>query len=371
MYEQLNFKSWPFQTVPDENFARVWAGRAKTKAQLDQLIRKIQLVPRSSLRLLWANFGMGKTHTLLHIRHLCNQTGNKLIPLYAVMPNRPSSFLDVYRAIISELPFAYLGDQLVKMGNVSSGNLALNPMFSRSPGVVSALLAMRGGDLERSIVARQWLTAQPGLSARDLRAIGITSRIKTAEDAILALTSLVQLATFNLKPVGKLVILLDEYQRIGELSSSIRIQINAGIHAFFNANPTNLDLTLTFSFGRQDNVAYLLSSELKSRAAPETISLDVLTEFEAFEFLRDLFNQFRIQQDDRWAYPFSPETVKAIVARIAQEKALTPRRLMLYGDHILSEVLSNREANNTSEIALDEIASLLSNSRLGALDMDE
>jgi hypothetical protein len=55
MFEQLNFREWPFRTTADEAFASVWAGRAKTREQIDRLLRKMQLFPKSGLHVLWAN----------------------------------------------------------------------------------------------------------------------------------------------------------------------------------------------------------------------------------------------------------------------------------------------------------------------------
>lgn len=373
MLEELNLRAWPFQTVPDGDFAKVWAGRRGVKEQINGLLRRMQLSPKSSLRLLWANFGMGKTHTLLHIKHLCSQTANVLIPLYAVMPNRPTAFLDIYRAIVSELPFEFLGEQLVKVGYQAPGGVKLHPMFERTPGLVDALLAIRRGsdDIERTTAARQWISAQPGLGARELRTIGVTSRIKTAEDAIQALTALTKLAVFNAKTPAKLVVLLDEYQRVGEWKPNIRAEINAGMHGYFNANPSSLEMFLSFSFGRQENVGYLLSGELRSRAAPEALSLDVLGKAEALEFLHELLDTFRLKPDGRWAYPFSPEALDGMVEHIARTKALTPRRLMLYGDHILQQSIILRTNDPTSEITSQMVRRWLSDPMLGALDVDE
>ncbi|MBC7250087.1 MAG: hypothetical protein H5T62_07365 [Anaerolineae bacterium] len=370
MYEHLNLRAWPFQVVPDPEFATFWAGRRQTKKQLERLLWKMQFAPKSGLHLLWANFGMGKTHTLLHLQHLCQQTQGRLIPVYAVMPKRAGGFLEVYRMIVSGLPYDFLRDQLVKVGNSWSGSLALHPMFSKSPGVVNAILAIRSGDAEKATFARQWLIAQPGLTARHRRTIGVTYRIKTPEDAINALTTLTRLATFNLNPPTKLVIMLDEYQRIGELKQRVRSEINAGLHSYYNEHPNGLEVILSFSFGREDNVAYLLSDELKSRAEPQSISLDVLSPGEAIEFIRDLLAQFRLREDERWAYPFSPEAVETLVGHIAQAKALTPRRLMLYANHVLLESQFARGPDDTSEIMSQEVKELLTDPRLGEMDVD-
>jgi hypothetical protein len=369
MYGNFNLRAWPFQTVPDPNFAKVWAGRKQAKVKIDAMLKKLQLVPKSSLYLLWANFGMGKTHTLMHMQYLCGQTKGVLIPVYAVMPNKPAGFVDVYREIVAGLPLDYLGEQIVRLGASSPGGVSLNPMFSKSPGVVNALLALRKGEIESTTAALQWLKAQPGLSTANMRQINVTYRIKTAEDAIHALKALTKLATYQCHPNAKLMILIDEYQRIGELKPSIRNEINAGMHAFFNSTPTGLMLMMSFSFGRKENVSFLLSNELKSRAEPEAFSLDVLEPGQAAEFLGDLLAQFRIQPDDRWAFPFSQQAVNALIHAISRKKSLTPRRIMLYANHILTERLVNEpEAKNA--ISDKEVVASLEKLRPDEFDID-
>ena len=131
--------------------------------------------------------------------------------------------------------------------------------------------------------------------------------------------------------------MLDEYQRIGELKPRVLSEINAGLHSYYNEHPNGLEILLSFSFGREANVAYLLSDELKSRAEPQSISLDVLSQVEGIEFIRDLLAQFRLREEEGWAYPFSAEAVATLVKQISKTKALTPRRLMLYANHVLLE----------------------------------
>ena len=372
MYDQLNLKSWPFQVVPDADSARIWAGRRQTRQQLERLLRKMQLAPASALRLFWANFGMGKTHTLMHLCHLCRQTKNHLIPVYAVMPKQPTKFLDVYRAIAMELPYAFLGEQLVKVGNNVGGSVKTSPLFAKAPGVDSALLAMRKDDSELETIARQWLAAQPGLSKPQLKAIDVNYVIKTPEEAINALTALTKLATFKIEPVGKLVIMLDEFQRIGELRPGITRDINTALHTYFNENAKGLELFLTFSFGRQDNVKFLLSSEIQSRADTETISLDALTEREGAEFLQDLLGQFRVKPDDRWAYPFTPEAVITIVKHIATHKQVTPRRIIKLADYLLREqLLADNSPIEFSGITSVEASRILSDPEIAGLDADD
>ena len=143
------------------------------------------------------------------------------------------------------------------------------------------------------------------------------------------------------------------------------------MHRYYNSNPSGLETILTFSFGRRENVAYLLSGELKSRAEPDSLSLDVLTETEALEFLRDLLAQFRIRTDGCWAYPFSPEALEVIVKHIAGTKNLTPRRLMQYGNHVLQKSVYMHGPNHDTEIRAQEVHDCLADPELGALDVDQ
>jgi len=374
-FENYNLREWPFRTSADEKYASVWAGRKATKVQLDRLLRIMTIVPSSALHVFWANFGMGKTHSLYHIKHLCSKTSGQIIPIYAVMPKRSTGFLELYRAIVE--PFLtvemsdYLGRQLVDLGQNNRGsNVALHPMFANSPGVVRAILALRSGNLEAIETAKQWISGTPGISPRALTAIGISYRIKTPEAAISALSTLINLVTWGGAKQKQILLMLDEFQRIGELNTQVGSQVNSSLHTIFNAHPTGLQLFLTFSFGRKENVDFLLSSELKSRAQPLTINLDVLSQEESVMFLADLLGEFRITKDEqRPLYPFSKEAVNTMMKKIAQRKTLTPRRIMLYADHIMKEHYLNVD-ESLEEISENEVQSMLEALEQGELDID-
>ena len=252
-FENLNLREWPFRTTADENFASIWAGRSNTQVQIDRLLRRFQFFPSSGLHILWANFGMGKTHTLYHLRYRCQQIKSKpqIIPVYAVMPKRSTGFLELYREIVQGLPYDYLRKQLQIIGSNYKGSIALHPMFNRSPGVVKALLSMNPEDIETSTTAMQWLAAQQGLSKSDLNLINVSYRIKTPEDAINALSALTSLACYDPDPTksNRLLVMIDEYQRVGELRPKISSENNASLHTYFNQHPTNLQLIYLFPLG--------------------------------------------------------------------------------------------------------------------------
>lgn len=374
MFDNLNFKDWPFRTTADEEHAAVWAGRMDTKKQINRLVREILLIPKSNLWILWANFGMGKTHLLYHLQYLSNKNNGSptIIPVYAVMPKRSTGFLELYREIVQALPFDYLRKQLQKVGGDSRGSVALNPMFKRSPGVVKALLAINPDDIDSSTAAMQWLTATQGLTKSQLRLLDVSYRIKTPEEAINALSALTSLACYDSDPQkrNRLLVMIDEFQRIGELNPRKAAENNSSLHTYFNLHPTYLQLVLTFSCGNQQNVDYLLSPELKSRAAIQAINLDVLTLDEAKIFIKDLFSQFRLHDDDDWAYPLQDATVDLIIKTISNKKSLTPRRLMLYFDYALKQCLLDQDPPREG-FSSQDVGVYLNDPRLGEIDKDE
>ena len=373
MLENLNFSDWPFHTTADVDFASVWAGRKKTLTQLTQLLDGFRLRSNSGLHILWANFGMGKTHTLYHLRYMCQNSDEtlKIIPIYAVMPMRSTGFLELYREIVQGMPIDFLKKQLNILGSTWNGPVAFHPMFDKAPGVVKALLSINQQDISTSIIAKQWLEAQRGLSQHDLRQIEITSAIRTPEDALKALTALTKLLCYHPEPrkSNRVLVMIDEYQRIGELSARLRNENNASLHTYFNSQP-GIQLMLSFSFGNQDNLRYLVSPELLSRSDPDSILIDVMSHQEAIEFYRDLLSQFRIEKDDRWSFPLTSESVDMTIRAISSRKTLTPRRLMGYFDHVILRCYQKYGAPPPEGYSPEAVSIFLNDPSLGELDAD-
>lgn len=157
---------------------------------------------------------------------------------------------------------------------------------------------------------------------------------------------------------------------MGELRPTIISQVNSSLHTVFNTHPTGLHLLLTFSFGKKENVDYLLSAELKSRAEPQPINLEVLSREEAFAFLSDLLEQFRINKDGaNTVFPFSHSAVNIMLTTIAQKKTLTPRRIMLYANQVLLEHMLNNPSS-LDEISDEAMQTCINELLSGDLDTD-
>ncbi|MCL0092154.1 hypothetical protein M1N92_00510, partial [Dehalococcoidia bacterium] len=98
-YPHLGLVDWPFRVVPIRGDMVIWAGRQQLKGQVERLVRNISRRSVSSLHLMWADFGAGKTHTLYYIESLAKE--HNLLPIYVEWPKKTATFVDVYRVIAS------------------------------------------------------------------------------------------------------------------------------------------------------------------------------------------------------------------------------------------------------------------------------
>jgi len=367
VYPDLNLRDWPFRTAPDREFGAIWAGRHETENQLGRILRRMSLAPRSSLYVMWANFGMGKTHALYHLAHLCDTDTPNLLPVYAVLPRQAKGFIDVYRAVAAALPMDRLAESLKELGSQWPRQLSLHPLFADFPDIANALVACLGSDDTRLSIARQWLTAQVGIPRSALNQIGVSRLIRNAEDAVSALTVLTRLLTVGDRR-RKLLLMIDEFQRVGQLRARIMTETNVSLHTYFNANSTGLGLILSMSFGRQADVKFMLSEELRSRADPEMLTFDVFSPDQALEFVSDLLSQFRLSESDNPFFPFTKGACMVIIDHIGTRAVLTPRRLM----HYFSLVLENWQVDGgpDGELRIQHASKYLEDPNLSMLDID-
>ena len=138
------------------------------------------------------------------------------------------------------------------------------------------------------------------------------------------------------------------------------------------ANRLNgLDLYLSFSFGKKENLKFLLSDEILSRANPQAINLDYLSRAEAEKFLQDLLSEYRLKNSKNPYDPFAKDAALAILEAIEQDKEITPRRVMHYFNHVLLEVILDNPNGDKKKITKQDALEVLHDPSLGELDLDQ
>jgi AAA ATPase-like protein len=340
VHEHLNLRGWPFQAVPSEETATIWVGRPETRRRLRALLRTIERVDASRIVLMWAAYGAGKTHALLHLKGEAREREG-IRTLYVVAPRAIRNFVDVYRAIIDA---AMATDVLADLG------VQLYRRKGPSPPT----------DLQRALVrivslpeaqhrsALSWLKAEK-LPAKELRESALTRRLETSADAVETLNELMSLLQEELNV--KLVILLDEIQELGQLTGSRLEEVVGGLHKVFDKNTDGLTLLFSFTTTAQQTVAKVIGETLFARRS-ETITLPSLNREDAAQFITDLIAAWSIDPE-RAPFPFTPESIEAVVRHLPSDDGLIPRDLIRAFDVVLRAADLDIDDGEIMEVGAD------------------
>ncbi|MBI4330568.1 MAG: hypothetical protein HY673_04755 [Chloroflexi bacterium] len=327
----LGLREWPFGVVPDPDKTLIWADRRELLNQLNRLMRRIKGNPASTLHLLWADFGAGKTHTLLYLRQNLLSAKSAILPVYAVLPKETRSFVDVYRAIASSLTI----EKLIEIYRVSSKTAELQnagPLIGEKwNDVLTVLRALSIGSDSVVESAKKWMLADQSLTRQELFSTSLPDKIRTVDDAIAVVSSIFRLMSID---SSRVVLMIDEFQRTGRLRTGIRNDIQAGLRTFFNNCPTGLSIVLSFKFGAAKEVETYLSEELRDLADPQVIMIPVLDQGGAKDFLTDLVEQVKVPGTD---CRIQQDAIASLVESVSTVGTLKPRLITKTASLLFSE----------------------------------
>jgi hypothetical protein len=342
----FGFKYWPFSIVPEPGQELVWADRSNLKRQVTRLGRTLGKHDAVSLHLLWADFGAGKTHTLLYIKQEADKGDyGSLLPLYSALPKGCRSFLDIYRAIVRAIPPPLLRDAYQQAVTEIGREVLAITLSTIWPTLSSCFSAIGIGSETQQNLALAWLRAEAGIPMRQVQELSLLGRIRSTDEAVLALFGIVRL--FNLAGRKRVLMMVDEFQRVEVLRRQQQDDINAGLHGFFNTCGRGMSLLLSFSFGVEENIRHFLNAELLSRVHPLRIAIPALTKDEGVIFLSDVVRQAR-QDKDNW--PVSEDVIPKIVESVADKFRLTPRRLLKAAGAVFESAALDLEDETISQL---------------------
>jgi hypothetical protein len=329
-----HFDGSPFTLTAGKDIAPLWAGRTATKAHLERLRKSYNNRGDSSLDLIWSNLGAGKSHALHHFRHLLTCDPNSSRPIlcaYLEVPEQLTKFLDLYKSIASSIPLAP-AMELVARGVSENGHTNLKRC---------ATAFLYGGSTERDLAVEWFRGNRPHL--RDLRsATAIDSRIEDDATATDVLANLIELVA-GLS--GRLVLLIDEFQRVAPLQEHRRNAVLSSVRTLFSRNPKGVSAVLAASCRIEKNAMDLLPRELQTiMGMKPSITLPEMSLEEAVEFVRDRFAYFRPGGYSAEVFaPFDDAGIMHVLKTIQdkEEASMIPRTIlqvlgMLY-DELLEE----------------------------------
>jgi hypothetical protein len=274
--------------------------------------------PDSTVDLMWANLGSGKTHALLHIPHLWKQLAPAERPIFVFVeiPQDLSSFRDLYSSLVTRLP---IGDLL---------EAALRHTEKVSLPIQKAARAYVAGGAVRDTIL-DWITAGRPL-ARDLRATtGIATRIESDSDAEQALIDLITIASVENRRV---ILLFDEFQRVATLSPKVREKVLSHLRTVLSRCSTHLSVVFAVASKVEKTALQLLPPEIRTiMGMRPLISLPALNVVDAKEFVKDRLSWFRPTEYTGDAFgPFKESAIDRAVALLNEKLAgqLTPRMIL-------------------------------------------
>lgn len=312
------FEHSPFAVTADTSTATCWAGREDILNRLRRLVRSFSSRSDSSLDLIWANFGAGKSHTLFHLGHLVTTTeGLRSVPLVVEIPEQIKGFLDLYRSIISEIDLDRTAELILAV-----------PQKTAWDDLRQAARVLVHGTGSEKETARQWI-AGGQVRLTDLRLCGISGRI---ENDVTASNVLCGIANALAETQTRFLVMIDEFQRIAVLTPRARAAVLSNVRSLFNSCPSCLSIILAATCRIEQNALDLIPAELRTLLGVRpTLSLPEMTPPEAVEFMGGRFDFFRPlgYDGDRFA-PFTEELILGIAEYLVNEAevSLIPRHII-------------------------------------------
>jgi hypothetical protein len=315
------FTSSPFSVVASPATAGCWAGRPALKQELARMCRSWGRRADTTVDLFWANLGAGKTHALNHLKYLLlsgRAYAFERDPVISIveMPQDLKSFHQFYQGIAESLPHQDLMEAALSAEGLSAN-------------MQRAARAYLSGGPAAADVVRDWLTGRRPL-LKDLRSIsGIGTRIETDIDAEHALSDLFALAASQQRRV---VLMLDEFQRVSTLPSRVREGVLSHLRGTISKCGGYLSVVVAVGTRAEQTAMQLLPPEFRTiMGVRPAISLPAMSEEDAVSFLRQRLTWFRpVGYAGDSLAPFSAQTVKTAIHLLHGRSAshVSPRMLL-------------------------------------------
>jgi hypothetical protein len=296
---------------------------------------------------MWAWFGAGKTHALRHIEYLCHKEFTNIIPIYIEFPRSAKNFLDVYRSFITGIDLEVVSNAYLEVFTSSAKEKISKELNLECYDLSNALKFLYSGKSQEQDTAIKWLRTE----CREklvLKSIGINKPIQTVDDAIriiIWLIRIINMGTTSSSEISRVLLMLDEYQRVGGLRKPSMDEVNGCLHSIFNKCPNGLSFVISFSgYPKGNRLPEWLSSEIKDRLDKKPLLLPPLAEEEALIFIKDVLKHFRNPSStiSETCFPFTEDSACTIIKMIQAKKGNRqdepkPRTIMHFSNLVLQE----------------------------------
>jgi hypothetical protein len=345
------------------------ADRERLQREVDILLQNLSRRTPSTIHLMWAWFGAGKTHTLRHLEYISRERYNCFMPIYTDLPRVTKGFFDLYRLTISHVDLERVKTAFEEIYTHKDGGNFLKKLQFDFPDLSLTLKKLLGAAESEQDTCIRWLRGE-NLAQRTLKTVGISKPISFTEEAVNVLAWLIQIpnqaATLSGGAGVRVIWMLDEYQRIKDCRPAVRTEINNALHAVFNRSPVFLSIIISFSGHPQEKKwPEWLSPEIRDRigVVSNALLLPPLGRDEAVKFVKDVLGFFRPSQSDHVEpfFPFTEGSANEVLKLMSQKKVeIKPRSIMQFFTAVLEEADKRIENGEMTDIAERFVADVLS-----------
>lgn len=271
-------------------------------------------------------FGLGKTQTLLHLKH---EIGLKADCVYVMTPSchRRTRFVEFYKSIVNALGRQTVIDMLTKGMNLvqqESKQVSEIGLSEELAGVISKAIATN-----QQFLLWRWLVGQK-LSSTEATNLESVKRELSDEDAVLILETLAILnIEFNKRP---LILLIDEFEHTAEITGDAKNMFTEAIRTLVDeGSHVGVVFALTGRSMSEFPSSVASDSVIRRIGITNYIGFKEYTEAELEQFILQVINYRRNKQFDvkkavstlnlqeimtETTYPFTREAIDEIVRSV-------------------------------------------------------
>ena len=356
----MYFKAWPFGIVP-EKYASVWADRNDLFLELTEIFENFARNKRSYVQHVWGDYGAGKSHALLHFKFLLDKE-EKFWFVYSRFPTRTRNFLELYsNGFMSSLNFMAFANKCSTLWTTLTTNMEEEEAFSYILEEIAAqsydfaqvvynlgkLLSVQPHQAFRQpsfLLSRMWLQGEK-LGKRDRNFIGVMKNIQNDQDAVQALSGIINVftsekSTKNKPPRAGLVWILDDCHVLFASPSKHQQLVQHGLRDSIDAVPARMLIIISWATTDVQKIQQGLINDLKTVSGHSIMMVPVLSKENACVFIENLINSEEFKRDDisDSFYPYTQRGIKRAINLISNKGIdLLPRNVIKCFDHLTNE----------------------------------
>jgi len=372
-WNRVYLKYNPFaDTPPRQPEEAVWAGLPRLKEQFETLFVQALATPATQVVLNWGAWGSGKTHAAVYfglterLLPLAQAPrARDVCPVYIRTPKEPARADEIlYRDIIEALRFSnlrkFVRNLIAEYGQEKALRLLQERTSSEPLGKAVWLLGVepqkRGGQLallgEEPVQEWHYLLESYFFSTcnkRDLKELGLSRGIDSAQDRFRVLGALLQCA-IGFAPVEdinrhtRIILWIDELEDLIYFQSRQYRPFTQGLRDLIDRLPNYLTLLMNFTLAAPEafeDAMVVIGDALKSRIT-HRIYFQPPTPEEAYEYVADLLRQYRsedpVSKGLPATYPFTEDALQALIEAMPPLNR-TPRDLNKGCSQAISQAL--------------------------------